>query len=66
VYSEEFADLPLKRTKRIITENENEKALRIYRLWQENKKVLKNYVEGDAHDVLLIAEKLISNEFDFI
>ena len=57
--SSEFAGLPLKKTKRIVTENRKGKALEIYNLWKRNKEKLKNYIEGDVHDALLIAEKLV-------
>jgi len=57
--SSEFAGLPLKKTKSIVTENRKGKALEIYNLWKRNKENLKNYIEGDVHDALLIAEKLV-------
>ncbi len=59
VHSVEFAMLPLKRTKSIIAKERAEKAHEIYRLWRENREKLEEYVEGDVHDSLLIAEKLL-------
>lgn len=56
--SDEFTDLPLKRVKTTVTGNRRKKALEIYELWKEDRNKLKTYVEGDAHDALLIAEKL--------
>lgn len=59
INSEEFASLPLKRTKNIVTGERAEKAIKIYELWEKNRDQLKEYVEGDVHDSLLIAEKIL-------
>ncbi len=59
INSEEFASLPLKRTKNIVTGERTEKAMKIYELWEKNRDQLKEYVEGDVHDSLLIAEKIL-------
>lgn len=56
--SDKFADLPLKRVRQTVAGNRKEKASEIYRLWREDKEKLKTYVEGDVHDVFLVAEKL--------
>jgi len=57
--SEEFRRLPLRRTKEGLPSDKVEKGERIYRLWKENKEKLKEYAEGEVHDILLIAEKLV-------
>ncbi len=62
VYSKEFANLPLKRTKNIVSRERSDKASEIYQLWKKDREKLKAYVEGDAHDALLIAEKLLMEE----
>lgn len=56
--SDEFSSLPLKRRKEIVTGDRREKAREIYRMWREDKDRLKEYVEGDVHDALLLAEKI--------
>jgi len=58
--STEFANLPLKRVGDIIPADRTEKGKEIFRLWKENKEDLKKYAEGEVHDILLIAEKLLS------
>ena len=57
--SPEFMGLPLKRTKHLVPKGGKEKGKEIYRLWMEDKDKLRLYCEGDVHDVLLIAEKLM-------
>jgi len=57
--SEEFRHLPLRRTKKGLPSDKVEKGERIYRLWKENKEKLKEYTEGEVHDILLIAEELV-------
>ena len=59
IRSEEFSHLPLKKTKSLITGKRDEKALRIYEFWKEDRDKLKEYVEGDAYNSLLIAEKIL-------
>ncbi|MEM0049561.1 MAG: hypothetical protein QXW39_03385 [Candidatus Bathyarchaeia archaeon] len=56
--SPEFAYLPLKRTHNILPTDRAEKGKEVYRLWKENKERLKEYAEGEVHDILLIAERL--------
>lgn len=59
ISSDEFSDLPLKKAKDIVSKDKMKKGEDIYKLWKENKEDLKNYVEGDVHDPLLIIEKLM-------
>jgi len=56
--SPEFAHLPLSRTKGTVTSDRSEKGKEIYRLWKQDRAGLKRYAEGDAHDLLLIAESI--------
>jgi len=58
ISSSEFDHLPLKRTKNIVPSDRSEKGKEIYRLWKEKRDDLKKYAEGDAHDLLLIAENI--------
>jgi len=61
--SSEYAHLPFRKTKSLITDNRSEKSEVIYQLWKEDKQRLQDYNEGDVHDTLLLAEKLlIDNE----
>lgn len=57
--SSEFADLPLMRTKELVTADRANKGKEIFRLWREDRKTLRKYAEGDAHDTLLVSERLI-------
>lgn len=59
ISSDEFSDLPLKKTKDIVSKDKMKKGEDIYKLWKENRKGLINYIDGDAHDPLLIIEKLM-------
>ena len=58
LYSQEFSNLPLKRTKRLVSTDRDEKRKDVYRLWKEDRETLREYSEGDVHDLLLIAESL--------
>ena len=58
IESPEFASLPLKRTKDIVPSNREKKGKEIFRLWKEDREKLRQYIEGEVHDILLIAEKL--------
>lgn len=60
--SPEFANLSLKRTHDALPKDRAEKGKEVYRLWKENREELKKYAEGDVHDILLIAEKLVFGE----
>jgi DNA polymerase elongation subunit (family B) len=60
ILSTEFAKLPLKKVLGVIPANRTEKGKEIFRIWKENRDKLKRYVEGEVHDMLLIAEKLLS------
>ncbi|MEM2619437.1 MAG: hypothetical protein QW356_08205 [Candidatus Hadarchaeales archaeon] len=60
--SPEFSSLPLRRTHGLLSLGREEKGRRIYQLWRENREKLKEYSEGEVHDVLLIAEKLMFEE----
>ena len=57
--STEFMRLPLKRTKTLVPKDRKKKGREIYRLWKENRDKFRMYCEGDVHDILLIAEKLM-------
>ena len=61
IYSNEFKELPLLRTKNIVPRSGEEKAKEIYRLWKEDRNNLKKYNKGDVHDTLLIAENFLSS-----
>jgi len=57
--AQEFEHLQLGRTRHLVPTNREEKGKEIYRLWKENKETLKEYLEGEVHDFLLIAEYLV-------
>jgi len=57
--AQEFKHLQLGRTRHLVPTNREEKGKEIYRLWKENKETLKEYLEGEVHDFLLIAEYLV-------
>jgi DNA polymerase elongation subunit (family B) len=56
--SQEFAHLPFKRTKHLVSADREKKREEVYRLWKEDRKTLREYSEGEVHDLLLIAEHL--------
>jgi len=58
--SQGFSHLPLKRTREGLPPNRVERGELIYRLWKEDRGKLKEYAEGEVHDMLLIAEELAS------
>jgi DNA polymerase elongation subunit (family B) len=60
--SPEFSHLPLKKTKGLVTMDREEKGKEIYRLWEEDREKLRKYAEGEVHDMLLITEKMLSEE----
>lgn len=55
-----FAELPLKRTKSLIS-GDTDKGLQIYNLWKNDKQTFLRYAEGDVHDTYLIFEELFRN-----
>jgi DNA polymerase elongation subunit (family B) len=57
--AQEFKHLQIGRTRHLVPTNREEKGKEIYRLWKENKETLKEYLEGEVHDFLLIAEYLV-------
>jgi len=57
--AQEFKHLQLRRTRHVVSTNREEKGKKIYELWKENKETLKEYLEGEVHDFLLIAEYLV-------
>jgi len=59
--SSEYANLPFRKTKNLVTDDRNTKAEEVYQLWKEDKQKLKDYNEGDVHDTLLLAEKLLAD-----
>jgi len=59
IYSPVFGNLPLKRTKSLFPSAGEDKAKAIYEAWKNDREKFKKYAEGDAHDTLLIAEKLL-------
>jgi DNA polymerase elongation subunit (family B) len=56
--SQEFAHLPFKRTKHLVSADREKKHEEVHRLWKEDRKTLREYSEGEVHDLLLIAEHL--------
>jgi DNA polymerase elongation subunit (family B) len=56
--SQEFRHLPLKRTKQLVSSYRDEKGKDIYRLWKKDRETLREYSEGEVHDLLLLAEHL--------
>ena len=56
--SQEFAHLPFKRTKHLVSADREKKREEVYRIWKEDRKTLREYSEGEVHDLLLIAEHL--------
>jgi len=61
--SQEFSHLPLKKTKGLVPMDREAKGKEIYRLWREDREKLREYAEGEVHDMLLIAEKISSENF---
>lgn len=61
--SQEFSHLPLKKTKGLVPTDREAKGKEIYRLWKEDREKLREYAEGEVHDMLLIAEKISSENF---
>jgi len=59
--SPEFSNLPFKNTKGLVPKDRMEKGKEIYRLWKDDREKLRKYAEGDVHDVLLIAEKIVED-----
>jgi DNA polymerase elongation subunit (family B) len=57
--AQEFKHLQIGRTRHLVPTNREEKGKEIYRLWKESKETLKEYLEGEVHDFLLIAEYLV-------
>jgi DNA polymerase elongation subunit (family B) len=55
--SQEFAHLPFKRTKHLVS-TDREKKHGEDRLWKEDRETLREYSEGEVHDLLLLAEHL--------
>ncbi|TXT53764.1 MAG: hypothetical protein BAJATHORv1_120059 [Candidatus Thorarchaeota archaeon] len=56
----ELSDLPLVRQKNLISERFDDKAQDIYHLWMEDLDTFRYYIEGDALNILLIAEYIIN------
>ena len=52
-----FSDLPLMRTKSIVTDS-NDKGSKIYHMYLYNRKKFAQYATGDTHDTLLIFEEI--------
>lgn len=59
IYSPIFGNLPLKKTKSLFPSAGEDKAKAIYEAWKTDREKFKKYAEGDAHDTLLIAEKML-------
>jgi DNA polymerase elongation subunit (family B) len=57
--AQEFKHLQIGRTRHLVPTNREEKGKEIYKLWKESKETLKEYLEGEVHDFLLIAEYLV-------
>lgn len=63
IFSPDFASLPLKRSKRLVTSDREQKGKEIYRLWREDRDRLKEYQEGDVFDTLLLSERIMEEIF---
>ena len=57
-----FERLPFRRTKNIVSQMTNNSTMNkwdaIRNLWQNNRESFNQYIEGDVHDTLLLAEEL--------
>ena len=59
VSHQRFAEVALMRRKQLACgTSTEEKGQRIYRMWKEGDPDFERYLEGDVHDVLLLAEEL--------
>lgn len=59
-----FQDIPFIDTKSEFELSFEEKGKQIYESWKMKDSKFKNYLEAEAHDQLLIAEKIFSTKFD--
>ncbi len=58
-----FSGLPLKKCKGIAASDASEsKGEKIFRMWKEKDPLLTEYLIGDVHDTLMIAEELFSKD----
>jgi hypothetical protein len=57
--SPRFAHLPFRRQKHLVSKSGDQKANDIYALWKDDQRSFREYAEGDALNVLLIAEHII-------
>jgi len=53
-----FSDLPFINTKKLISTSRENKGLEIYHSWKKKDPKYEKYLEGEAHDQLLIAERI--------
>ena len=60
---EHFKDLPFEKTKDIYELSKEDKGKRIYEDWKSGNKEFEKYLKGEAHDLLLIAEKIRDTKF---
>ena len=60
---EHFKDLPFKKTKDIYDLSKEQKGVKIYEDWKSGDKKFEEYLKGEAHDLLLIAERIRDTEF---
>jgi len=58
VAHERWAELPLMRTKNLVSNTVGKKGREIYQMWKKDREEFVKYAEGDANDVLLIFEEL--------
>ena len=56
-----FSDLPLMRTKSIVT-GSNDKGSKIYHMYLNNRQKFSQYATGDTHDTLLIFEEIFKRQ----
>ena len=60
---EHFKDLPFKNTKDIYDFPKEQKGKEIYKNWKSGDEKFEKYLEGEAHDQLLIAERIRDTDF---
>lgn len=63
---EHFSELPFINTKKLIRTSRETKGLDIYNSWKNKDPKYQKYLEAEAHDQLLIAEKIRDTEFKLV
>jgi len=59
--AKEFSSLPFKNRKYLVENGNLDKGEIIYQLWKEEPEKLREYIEADVYDTLILAEKLLSD-----